>query len=285
MTDRFYPPERLSLFRKMAAVSWDAPGDPTIYGATEIDANALVQWLNAQREAGHKISVTHAVARAMAAILGNHPDLNCTIRRGRIFRRRDVDVFLQVAIPPEDGGLQAADLSGACIRNADRLSTLEIASQLREIAARIRRRDDPLLKATKKNLGWMPPLLMRMAMKVASYVSHDLGISLKWAGIPEDPFGSILVTSVGMLGIPTAYAPLFPQAKGIGVVLVGKLYEGVKVVDGEIVIRTLLPITIALDHRLVDGFQAAVIARRAVELLENPTSLDTGLNASSFAVG
>ena len=275
MSDRFVAPERLSLFRKMAAVSWDAPGDPTIYGATEIDATELSAWLDRQKEAGHKLSVTHCVARALAVILGKNPDLNCTIRRGRIFRRRDVDVFLQVAIPPEDGGLQAADLSGACIRNADRLSTTEIAEKLREIARRIRKKDDPLLKATKKNLAWMPPLLMRWAMKLSTWLSHDLGISMKWTGIPADPFGSVLVTSVGMLGIPTAYAPLFPQAKGIGVVLVGKMYEGVKVIDGEICIRTLLPLTIALDHRLIDGFQAAVIAKHAVELLEHPETLDS----------
>ena len=97
MTDRFYPPARLSLFRKMAAVSWDAPGDPTIYGATEVDATELVQWLANQSEGGAKLSVTHAVARAMAAMLAEHADLNCTIRRGKIYRRRDVDVFVQVA--------------------------------------------------------------------------------------------------------------------------------------------------------------------------------------------
>lgn len=274
MSDRFRQPKKLSLFRKMAAVSWDAPGDPTIYGATEIDATELVKWLEEHQKAGRKVSVTHAVARAMAVILGDHPELNCTIRRGRIFVRRDVDVFLQVAIPPEDGGLQSADLSGACIRNADELSTTEIAVKLREIAGRIRKRDDPLLQATKKNLGWMPPWLMRIAMKTVTYLSHDWGISLKALGVPEDPFGSVLVTSVGMLGIPTAYAPLFPQAKGIGVVLVGKMYEGVKVIDGEICVRTLLPITISLDHRLIDGFQAAVIAKNAVALLEKPENLD-----------
>lgn len=277
MTERFYRPERLSLFRKMAAVSWDAPGDPTIYGATEIDATALCRWLDENSAAdGPKLSVTHAVARAMASILKTHPDLNCTIRSGSIFRRRDVDVFLQVAIPPADGGLQSADLSGACIRNADQLTTIGIAEKLHAIASRIRKGDDPLLKATKKNLAWMPPLLMRLVMKLSSWLSHDLGISLKAFGLPDDPFGSVMVTSVGMLGIPTAYAPLFPQAKGIGVVLVGKLYDGVRVIDGEIVIRKLLPLTVALDHRLVDGFQAAVIAKGAVELLEHPETLDVG---------
>ncbi len=278
MTNRFYRPERLSLFRKMAAVVWDAPGDPTIYGGTDIDATELVRWLKAKGDAaGTRLSVTHAVARAMASLLASNPDLNCTIRRGAIWRRANVDVFLQVAVPPEDGGLQAADLSGACLRNADKLDTVGVATKLREIAAKIRKRDDPLLKSTKKNIAWMPPFFMRIAMKLATWLSHDLGISMKWAGIPDDPFGSVLVTSVGMLGIPTAYAPLFPQAKGIGVVLVGKLYEGVKVIDGEIKIRTLLPLTIALDHRLVDGFQAGVLAEHAVRLLENPETLDDGV--------
>lgn len=276
MSDRFVQPGKVSTFRKLAAISWAPPSDPTIYGATEVVADKLVAYVaDLQERTGQRVSVTHAVARAFAVVLGAHPDLNATIRRGRIWLRKDVDVFLQVAVPPKvKGDLQGADLSGAVIRRADTKSTAAIAAELREIAAKIRAHKDPMLATTKRNFSIFPPFIMRLLIRLVTWLGHDWGLNLSFVGMPPDPFGSILVTSVGMMGIRHAWAPLFPAAKGIGVVLVGQVYDGPVVRDGEVVPARLLPISIALDHRVVDGFQASVLARDIARLLENPEQLD-----------
>ena len=287
MTDRFLLPEKVSTFRKLAAISWDRPGDPTIYGATDVEADALVDYVAKVRaRTGQKVSVTHAVARAFAVALRDNPNLNATIRRGRIWLRRDVDVFLQVAVPPEDkGDLQGADLSGAVIRKADTKATAQIAAELRSVAEKIRARKDPLLASTKRNLSIFPPFIMRHLLRLVTWLGHDWGLNLKFLGVPADPFGSILVTSVGMMGIRHAWAPLFPAAKGLGVVLVGRVYDGPIVRQGEVVAARLLPVSIALDHRIVDGFQASVLARDIARLLENPEQLDAEFEVDAGAVG
>ncbi len=280
MSDRFLVPDKVSTFRKLAAVSWDPPGDPTIYGSTEIVADKLTDYVAKVRvRSGQRVSVTHAVARAFAVVLRDHPNLNATIRRGKIWLRRDVDIFLQVAVPPEEkGDLQGADLSGACIRKADTKPTSAIAAELKAIADKIRARKDPMLASTKRNLSIFPPFIMRPLLRLVTWLSHDWGLNLKSIGVPVDPFGSILVTSVGMMGIRHAWAPLFPAAKGLGVVLVGRTYEGPIVRDGKVVPASLLPISIALDHRIVDGFQASVLARDIAKLLEDPELLDAEFN-------
>ncbi len=267
------------MFRAMAAVAWDPPRDPTIYGGHDVDATELLAWLDRKSaEVGHKITPTHAVARAFAQTLRRHPGLNCTVRLGRLWQRERVSIFLQVAVPPSDkGGQQAsqkADLSGALIADADRKDVATIAAEVRAVAEKIRSGDDPMLKSTKKNLSWMPPFLMYWALRAASFFSHDLGLDLTRLGIANDPFGSLMITSLGMMGVGRAFAPHFPAAKGLGCVLVGAIEDGVRVIDGEVQVRKLLPVSVTLDHRVVDGYQASVLARETRALLEAPWKLD-----------
>ena len=276
MTDKYFRPGHVSAFRTLAAVSWDTPLDPTIYGSTEIDVSALGPWLQKVRqETGQKVTYTHAVARAVAATLASHPELNCTLRRGRLWQRHDVDVFCQVAVPHEDGQkLQGADLSGAVLRKADKLTTVEIARKLDAIADRIRKRDDPEMQRIKKTLETLPAWVAKHMMRLLTWLSHDWGMDLRSLGVPDDPFGSIMVTSLGMFGIRHAYAPLFPASRGIGVILVGGVYDGVVVEHGQPVVRPLLPLSIAIDHRLIDGLQASVMARGIITRLRDPSLLD-----------
>jgi pyruvate dehydrogenase E2 component (dihydrolipoamide acetyltransferase) len=276
MAPRFVRPAHVSAFRTLAAVAWYPPLDPTIYGESDVDATALQRYVAEVRErTGQKVTITHCVARAFAMVLRENPALNCTIRRGRIWQRTGVDVFCQVAVPPDDKTkLQGADLSGAVLRDCDRLVPAAIARTMAEIAEKIRKRDDPMLKQTKRMFEVLPAWGARLLMRWASWITHDLGISLKSIGIPDDPFGSVMVTSLGMMGIRKAYAPLFPTAKGIGVVLVGGVYEGVVAVAGKPEVRPLLPLTIAIDHRLIDGFQASVLAREVVKKLTEPELLE-----------
>lgn len=276
MLPRFFRPAHISAFRILAVATWDAPTDPTIYGMTDVDVSRLGAWLERKRtETGQRLTYTHAVARAISLVLARHPDLNCIIRRGRIWRRRDVDVFLQVAVPPEDGSrLQGADLSGAMIRRADTKPIETIAAELAAKAAQIRARQDPELARIKSNIAWIPAFVARPLMRLLAWLNHDWGMDLRWIGLPDDPFGSFMITSLGMHGIRHAFAPMFPNARAVGIILVGGVYEGAVVRDGEVVARPLLPLTLSADHRLIDGLQASVLAASLIDLLENPEKMD-----------
>ncbi len=276
MTDRYFRPAEVSAFRILAALTWDAPKDPTVYGVTDIDVTHLAPWLERKRaETGQKLTYTHAVARAMAMTLRRYPGLNCMIRRGAIWQRRDVDVFLQVAVPSDKiGNEQGADLSGACIRCADTKKIEVIGRELAERAAKIRARQDPELAQIKGTIAKIPPFIARPLMRLLAYLNHDWGINLRAIGMPDDPFGSLMVTSLGMHGIRYGYAPLFTNARSVGVVLVGGVYDAAVVRDGQIVIRPLLPLSLAADHRIIDGMQASILARETQKLLENPELLD-----------
>ena len=74
-------------------------------------------------------------------------------------------------------------------------------------------------------------------------------------------FGSFIVSDIGSFGLTTGMAALFPAAKIPAVIIMGKMEQKPVVRDGEIVIRTILPLTGTFDHRIVDGMQIGKLGR------------------------
>ncbi len=83
--------------------------------------------------------------------------------------------------------------------------------------------------------------------------------------------GTFTITNVGPLG-GTALIPTinYPEVAILGM---GKAQEKPVVRDGEIVIRKILPLTLAFDHRIADGADAARFVSEMVRQLSDPSLL------------
>jgi len=87
--------------------------------------------------------------------------------------------------------------------------------------------------------------------------------------LPDDlTGGTFTVTNLGMHDID-AFTPIInlPEAAILGV---GRIQPKPVVRDGEIVVRQMWTLSLAFDHRLVDGAPAARFLRRIKQLIENP---------------
>ncbi len=91
--------------------------------------------------------------------------------------------------------------------------------------------------------------------------------------LPPDEMrgGTFTITNVGPLG-GTALLPTinYPEVAILGM---GKVQEKPVVRDGEIVIRKILPLTLAFDHRVADGADAARFVGELVRQLSDPNLL------------
>jgi pyruvate dehydrogenase E2 component (dihydrolipoamide acetyltransferase) len=260
----------VGLWREVAAAVWRSPGDPSVYGTIEVDFTKGLDFLErVNGSAPVKITPTHVVAKAAALVLQAFPEVNATLRRRRFYRREGVDLFLQVAIPKDAGG-HLADLSGAKISACETKSIIEIARELSDKSGRIRRREDPQFKSTMGFLRWTPRLLRPLMIRLANLLVHDLGIASQRLGLPEDPFGSAMVTSVGSLGAPAAFVPLFPLARSPLIVCVGEVRPRPWVVETQVVPRPVLDLTVTFDHRYLDGLTASRMNAHMVEILNDP---------------
>src|ERR1700678_4294600 len=89
----------LSTFRKIALGTWRTTADPSVYGSLTLRMDRALAYLEAFRAAtGPRATVPRRMARAPAAVREQPPDANALLRLGRIYRRKRIGVFFQVAM-------------------------------------------------------------------------------------------------------------------------------------------------------------------------------------------
>jgi len=79
------------------------------------------------------------------------------------------------------------------------------------------------------------------------------------------------VSNLGMLGVDSFTAIINPPEAGI--LAVGRVEKRPVVADGEVCIRSMLTLTLSVDHRIVDGALAARFIAQIRHHLENPLTL------------
>ncbi|GAC1522969.1 MAG: hypothetical protein NVS3B10_23070 [Polyangiales bacterium] len=93
-----------------------------------------------------------------------------------------------------------------------------------------------------------------------------------------------MVTSVGSFGLSMGLPPLVPFSRCPSLVLVGEVHDKAVVADGAVVVRPVLPIGVTFDHRILDGYQAGVMAKAFRQIMERPReSLAAELGAAPGA--
>jgi len=255
---------RLTGWRHIANAMWGPPNDPQIYGALDIDAAPVLAFIGAARTRGHHVTATHLVGRAVAHALDEVPDLNVRIRGTRSFPRRSIDVFFITAV---SGG---HDLSGVKVDAVDKRSVYEIAGELDTRARRMKAGDDREFSRSKQVMDRLPRVLLRAALRATSFVTSTLQLEIPPLALHPSPFGSAMVTSVGMFGLPQGFAPLAWMYDVPLLVLVGEITERAVVVDHHVEARPVLPITATIDHRYVDGWHVSRLMRAFQSYLAAP---------------
>lgn len=163
-----------------------------------------------------------------------------------------------------------ADLSSAKIVDADQKSVVDIVGEVEARAQKIRERKDKELEKTRQSMRWIPFLFMNFFLKTISFLTYTLNLDMRWAGLPKDPFGSAIVTSIGSIGLEIGYVPLVPYSRVPIFVAPGEITDEPVVVDGKVVPGKIMNVNATFDHRLIDGAHAAVLSRVVRKVLENP---------------
>ncbi len=259
----------LSSFRRIAIGTWATAYDPSVYGTMEVRVDKCLEYIEAFREkTGKHLTMTHLMAKVSAACLAEMPDANAILRFNRIYLRKHIGVFFQVAMEDKETG--EIDLSGTTIMDAERKSLLEIVEEFEEKVAKVRAAKDPALEKTRSSFKKIPALMLNFVLKMISLLTYTLNLDMRWAGLPRDPFGSVMVTNIGSLGLDQAYVPLVPYSKVPLLIAVGSVVETPIVEDGEVVVGKMMNLSATFDHRVLDGVHASVMARVVREWFADP---------------
>ena len=257
-------------WRKLAIAIYKQPVDSRIYGIFDADVTHIVDYIKEQRKKGHKLTITHFITAAVARTLYEDlPDINCFVRRGHVVFRKDADVFVTVSVG------KGKDMSGLIVRKAQDLSVGEISEIISKEAQKKREGKESGAFASKGIISKIPWPFRRMIFVFIKWWIFDLGLPFPFLKIPADPFGSIMITNIGTFGLSYGMVALFPIGKIPAVITMGKIEDKPVVIDGEIKIRKMLPLTGTFDHRIVDGAQGGALANGVVRRLKNPGELDS----------
>jgi pyruvate/2-oxoglutarate dehydrogenase complex dihydrolipoamide acyltransferase (E2) component len=267
---KFKRVKKLSVWRKLALVTWSPPGDPSVYGQFEFDATNAIQFIaDYNKKHNSKVTITHFAAKAVGLTIAKYPGINGLIKWGQLYARDSVDIFLQVAIPFKNDDTKE-NLSGAKINKIDKKPLREIVNELGDQVHDIRDDRDPQFQKTFDMAKRIPVWLLKPLVRIHEFLVYNLNINAPSLGMVPDPFGSAMVTSVGSLGIPPGLAPLVPPSRCPIVICVGKAEDKAWVVDGKIEIRPIISYTATFDHRFMDGLVGSRMFKRFMEVLENP---------------
>ncbi|AZH23919.1 dihydrolipoamide acetyltransferase family protein [Haloplanus aerogenes] len=133
--------------------------------------------------------------------------------------------------------------------------------------------------ATATDAGLMVPViedadekgLLELAAEAADKAdrARDRSISRE-----EMQGGTFTITNVGVIG--GEYATPIVNYPEVAILALGRIAERPRVIDGEVVPRYTLPLSLSVDHRVVDGAVAARFTNRVMELLSAPARLLVG---------
>ena len=201
---------------------------PHFYLTVDLEIDALLaarQAINAVAEKkGAKVSVNDMVIKACAKALRDHPECNASWTEDEMIQYGAVDISVAVAT---DRGLITP-----IVRNADMKGLAQIASEMKDLAARA--------KVGKLKLD-------------------------------EFQGGGFTISNLGMFGINSFSAIINPPQAMILAVGMGE--ERAVARKGQVVVRTMMSCTLAVDHRVVDGAMGAQYLQTLRAYIEQPAAM------------
>ena len=261
--DQFNTPWRVT-----SAAIYTTPTDSRVYGTLDIDVTDAKRFMQEKREAGIKITMVHLAVAVLARVVAfDVPELNCFIRRGGVVGRERLDVMVPVAMGGEG-------VTSVIVKDAHARTVTSIAEEISSKAQKVRAGDEMKAAKNKYLLNSIPWPLRRPAFRFLKWITVDMGFEIKALGLSANSFGSFVVSDIGSHGLHTGMTALMPAAKVPAVIVLGKIEDKPVVKNGEIVIRTMLPLTGTFDHRIVDGAQIGKLARGIKRNFRKPGWLD-----------
>jgi hypothetical protein len=195
--------------------------------------------------------VIAAVGRAVAV----HPEVSVYRSwSGRLRRPTEVRVAALVEVPTPDGA--TASLAHV-VAAADRRSVADIGAELH--AMRAAPDQDRTVRALRGGALARLPGLLRLLMLVLDRSPRARART-----------GTVAVTAIGMFGAGQAgFGVPAPTTTTLSVVVGGR-HDAALVVDGEVVVRRALDLTVSADHTVVDGAPVARFVADLRRLLGDP---------------
>ncbi|EGZ29433.1 hypothetical protein PHYSODRAFT_309794 [Phytophthora sojae] len=262
-------PSRMSPRRKMMISTFGPPDSGMILGTLQLDMTKTNQYIAERRkDSDCHLTITHIVLRALGKALSKAPSVNGHLVFGKYYPAPTVDISCLVAVGA------GKDLGVCRLPEVDKMTLQDVVKRVRGDATKIRSGKDKGQEDRNKIMSVLPTWVIRPMLNFFGWLGSACGFRIPPVGVEPYMFGSCMVTSVGMMGLDLAFSPITPYSQVPMLVTIGSIMDKAVVVDGKVEVRPMLTLTTTIDHRYVDGSEAARMAKNLKACVEDPNLLE-----------
>ena len=221
------------------------------------------------REGYTNFNFMHLMIAAYVRAASQYPAINRYVAGQRIYARNEISVVMTIK---KSMDIDAVD---TCIRVtfAPDDTAVEIYEKFNKVIEAYQAEEEAKssLDGIMDFFTKFPRFILRGVVRLVKWFDYH-GIVL----LPDLPFyGSMIITSMGSLGIPTIYHHLYEFGNLPVFLAFGKkYYKLVMDHEGNLSKRRHIDLKVVTDERICDGFYYATAFKYIKKLIEHPEALD-----------
>ncbi|MBQ9429445.1 MAG: 2-oxo acid dehydrogenase subunit E2 [Clostridia bacterium] len=264
--------------RSMSPMSYVIPyimksrDDAQIFLADSIDITETDKLLRELRAKGYKsLSILHVIIAAYIRAVAVRPGVNRFCSGQKIYHRDTIEVNMAVK---REMSLEAPDTM-IKVRFEPTDTLLDVYEKFNAVVeSAVAEGGNEDFEKTAKILTKLPGLVFRFAVALLRFLDY-------FGWLPQflldvSPFhGSMIITSMGSLGIPPVFHHLYNFGNLPVFLSYGAKYRMTVKVDGEEQQRSMIDFKAVVDERICDGFYYASVFKLLRKMVANPTVLMT----------
>jgi len=158
--------------------------------------------------------------------------------------------------------------------NADQLNLTQLSEVLSEGIRDSRTGDESKAMQMKSKMARIPWPFRGWLFSLIKGLTVKWGVALPSIGLTANNFGSFVITNIGSIGLDTGFPSLFPISNVAFVFVMGGVAKKPVVIDNKVVIRRMINLSSAMDHRLVDAIHGGILFKYIKQIVRDPSVLE-----------
>lgn len=241
--------------------------------ADTIDITEADKFLREMRAKGYKsISVLHVFIAAYIRAISMRPGINRFCSGQKIYHRNTIEINMAVK---KEMSLDAPDTM-IKVRFEPTDTITDVYEKFNAVVEKATAEGSNTdFDKTARWLTRLPGILFRGTVRLLEFLDYHGW--LPQALLDVSPFhGSMIITSMGSLGIPPIYHHLYNFGNLPVFISYGlKYHKNVMNANGAVERRTMIDVKVVTDERICDGFYFATVLKYLKRLMAHPERLDT----------
>lgn len=261
-------------FRKLMFYIMPTRTESIVYYDDYALVDELERYLAAVNQRFH-VDVTHVTVAAVANAVKKAPSMNRFVMGRRLYQRKGLWLTFSMKRKKLD---KQAKLAAVKRLIGDDESFFSLCTSLNQNIAVERSEQKTYLDKELGLLSRIPRPVLKVGVSLLRLL--DYYNLLPGGFIKNDAmYTGVFVANLGSLGMNAGYHHLYEWGTCPLFVMVGAIEERALVVNGEVVVRRVLPLRFTYDERIDDGLNAGLGITAAINAIEHPFEFLGGVAA------